>query len=169
MVQLPMLFEKYRAELIQARELRQKKIDQLGKSANGVVIVISTSVPGVDKYPSGIESLFKWAILTVKMELGITEWLAPVIYDVLGPYSICTSDIDEFDVKRRCVAIEEMTPAARLLDLDVYTKSGQQLGRREMGLGARKCLICDDRAIHCIRNKKHTQQHVRSHVSKLLQ
>ena len=59
-----------------------------------------------------------------------------------------------------------MSPKARLLDIDVMDKDGT-VSRKELGLDARKCLICDDDAKVCARSQKHSMEELVARVDEL--
>ena len=70
--------------------------------------------------------------------------------------------------KRRCLTIEERDPAARLVDLDVYDRDGAQLGRAQLGLPTRRCLICGEAAVDCMREKRHPLEAIVARTDELL-
>ena len=86
----------------------------------------------------------------------------------LGPYAIVRLNMDPREVKARCVAIEASHPAARLIDLDVYSIDGVQVDRGSLGLPPRICLLCDHSAVECIRLKRHVLNDVVGKVNGLL-
>ena len=88
--------------------------------------------------------------------------------DVLGPYALFGLDIDPPIVKKHCVGLETERPSSRLIDLDVYTADGRQVDRGSLGLQGRSCLVCDQRAVDCIRAKRHTFEETISKVHELL-
>jgi triphosphoribosyl-dephospho-CoA synthase len=57
--------------------------------------------------------------------------------------------------KTRCLAIEVSRPAARLVDLDVYSPEGASIDRATLHLPARACLCCEEPARDCIRLGRH--------------
>lgn len=88
--------------------------------------------------------------------------------DALGPYAIIALDIDPPEAKRRCIALETGQPAARLIDLDVYSAAGVQIDRASLGVAARSCLVCQSPAVDCIRRKRHSLDQVIAKTHELL-
>ena len=88
--------------------------------------------------------------------------------DVLGPYAIVALKIDPQTAKKRCIALETGHPAARLIDLDVYSAAGVQIDRASLGFGARSCLVCPCPAVDCIRLKRHPLVEVIARTHELL-
>jgi holo-ACP synthase len=70
------------------------------------------------------------------------------------------------EAKYLAVIIESISPKARLLDIDVMDKDGA-VSRRELGLDARKCLICDEDAKVCARSQKHSMEELLAKVKEL--
>jgi len=88
--------------------------------------------------------------------------------DALGHFALRVLDADPLAVKRLCIGIEESHPAARLLDLDVYCSETGQIGRASLGLPARRCLLCDQPAVDCMRTQRHPYAEVIAKVHALL-
>ena len=160
--------EELRTRLIHARDYRQTLIESALWAPYESFVCLSTAIPGINKYPHGIERLFRWAMTRAQEKIRVCEWQTPVINDDLGWFAIFASSDSSQCVKKACVEIEESVPAARLLDLDVYQANGEQLGRQELGLTARSCLVCENRAATCIILKRHTSNQLKDHAEYLL-
>lgn len=131
------------------------------------IVFLSLNVPGVDKCLSGTENLFsalRAAIAAAFPEGAELECRV----DALGPYALYLIAQPASEVKRCCVAIETTTPAYRLADLDVYAPDGRQIGRREIGLSSRSCLLCPQPAVDCMRQKTHAFEALVARVHELL-
>jgi holo-ACP synthase CitX len=77
-------------------------------------------------------------------------------------------DMDPLATKQRCVALEARHPFARLIDLDVYSAQGVQIDRSHLDLSGRRCLVCEQPAVECIRVKRHSYDEVIGKVNELL-
>ena len=88
--------------------------------------------------------------------------------DALGPFAIIALEIDPSEVKKACIALETAHPAARLIDLDVYSAAGVQIDRASLGIAARPCLVCQSAAVDCIRRKRHSPDQVIARTHELL-
>lgn len=152
---------------LEARDQRQATLIQALGDGHRAVVFLSLNVPGVDKAPRGSGALFSWALREIQATCPPFVPLA-VSQDALGHFAIVASGRDPFDVKRIAVALEESHPAGRLVDLDVYDASGEQIGRRELGLSARACLLCNQPAVDCMRLKSHVQDEVIARAYELL-
>lgn len=62
---------------------------------------------------------------------------------------------DPLEVKACVAALEEQEPLGRLLDLDVLQPDGSKVGREQLGLPPRTCLLCPRPAAECARSRAH--------------
>jgi len=135
--------------------------------AGATLVAASLAIPGARKAPDGADSLFEWAVAEATQGLPGARRVH-VTTDFLGPFELwCTSE-DAAAVKRRCVAVEAATPAARLVDLDVYSPEGTPVDRASLDLPARRCLCCDEPARDCIRAGRHALADVVASALRLL-
>ena len=61
------------------------------------------------------------------------------------------------DVKRLLCGVEDTHPLGRLFNLDVYTgyESNKKIGRADLGIKGRTCLLCDGQALDCVSGRRH--------------
>jgi holo-ACP synthase len=162
-----MSYVRLQAELLAARDAREALLTALLANGPGTLIFASTAIPGPDKSPPGSLALFDRGVDRLRRKLGSSRLLAGG-HDLLGPYRMLASTIDPFRVKRCCLAVETAEPAARLLDLDVYDSTGTRIGRADLGVPPRSCLLCEQPAGDCIRLRRHSMASVLDHVDTLL-
>jgi holo-ACP synthase CitX len=121
----------------------------------GVTLVTaSLAIPGTEKAPAGAAELMAWAVEALARGVPDARRLGAT-WDALGPFELWSAAGDAALVKRRCVALEAATPAARLIDLDVYSPEGTPVDRAALDLPARACLCCAEPARDCIRAGRH--------------
>ena len=162
-----MPYEKLRTELLATREHREQRRLQISKYLNQTLIQLSLNIPGPDKLPPGAEKLFGWGLRQVLELLPLVESYSHGA-DQLGPWALLGTGQNSRQMKRQTVALENATAAGRLLDIDVYQPDGQQLGRKELGLKARPCLICGAPAVDCIRLQRHPPAELKERIDELL-
>jgi holo-ACP synthase len=122
--------------------------------AGRTLVALSLAVPGAEKPPPGAVALFAWAAGEVSSALpGAARLVA--LDDALGPFAVWTVAGAPASAKARCMAIEASRPAARLLDLDVYSPEGASLDRASLHHPPRACLCCDQPARDCTRAGRH--------------
>lgn len=135
--------------------------------AGETLVSASLAIPGAHKQPPGSSALFEWAVAG----LGHAAPRARRVHEVrdaLGPFVLwCTPD-PALAVKRGCIALEAATPAARLVDLDVYSPEGTPVDRASLDLPARSCLCCGEPARECIRARRHRPDELVASALRLL-
>ena len=72
-----------------------------------------------------------------------------VTYKNSGPEYFAVINISSYIIKQVSTKIEEMHPLGRVYDYDVLNSKGTHIDRQELGIEARKCLLCDKNAFQC--------------------
>ncbi len=72
------------------------------------------------------------------------------------------------EAKKATCGIEESHPLGRLFDIDVFDSEGLPIPREAVGLQPRRCMLCDNEARFCMRNRTHTQEELHSHINSLI-
>ncbi len=162
-----MSYASLRSELLAARDARDALLATLLAKHPATLIFASTAIPGPDKSPPGSQALFDRGMARLRRKLGSSRELAGG-HDLLGPYRMLACTADPHWIKNLCLAIETAEPTARLLDLDVYPSTGTRIGRAELGVPPRPCLLCEQPASDCIRLRRHAMAAILDHVHTLL-
>jgi holo-ACP synthase len=146
-------YDASRRSLLAARDARQAVLERhLG--AGRTLVALSLAVPGEAKTPPGAVELFAWAAGELARAFPGAELLDGA-RDALGPFAVWAAPASGAEAKARCVAIEASRPAARLVDLDVYSPQGVPIDRASLHLPPRACLCCVEPARECIRAGRH--------------
>lgn len=154
------------SSFLAAREARQELLDR-HRSTFPAFIFLSLNIPGERKTPDGATGLFAWAL--ARLETGLPgSTLLERGDDRLGPFALLSAGQEAVRVKRLCVSLEESSPAARLIDLDVYDQGGSQVGRSALSLTPRSCLLCRHPAVECIRRGRHAFRELVAETERLL-
>lgn len=162
-----MPYAKLRTELLQVREQRELRRVQTGQHLEQSLVQLSLNIPGPEKLPPGAENLFGWGLRQVLELLPLVESCSHG-HDLLGPWALLGTCQNSVQMKRQAVALEKAAPACRLLDIDVYDPQGRQIGRSELGLPARPCLLCARPAVDCIRLQNHSPADLKVRIDELL-
>ena len=158
---------RFASDFLSAREARQALVAQALQKGRRATIFLSLNIPGENKAPAGSQALF--SSMCVEVTAVFTgSTLLERASDVLGPYALWALDDDPQAVKARCVRLEASSPAARLVDLDVYSAQGVQIDRKSLFLPGRGCLVCEEPAVDCIRARRHSFDQVIGKVDELL-
>ena len=162
-----MLSAKLKSELLAAREQREMQRLTVGREVDRTLLQIGLNLPGIDKSPAGGAELLRWALQCCHGLLPAAELLLQG-EDLLGPWALLSTSLSAVDVKRRTVVVETQRAAARLLDIDVYDLHGMVVGRREIAVKPRGCLLCSLNAVDCIRLKNHDYSELKVRIDELL-
>jgi holo-ACP synthase len=154
-----MSFGKFVNSLLAARDRRQEVLSGALGNRSAATVVLSLNIPGPVKSPPGSRAVFSWAAGRLLETFPQLRCYCDEA-DLLGFYAIFFTRLDPLAAKRACVAVEESHPAARLIDLDVYSANGVQIGRNDLALPPRNCLVCSNPAVECMRLKRHPYDEV---------
>jgi holo-ACP synthase len=161
------LIAKQTTKFLAAREARQELLSRALGAGRPATLFVSLNLPGPDKSPPGATTIFRRGCAQIA-ETFHGSLLVAADCDALGHFALRVLDADPLTVKRLCIVIEESHPAARLLDLDVYASETLQIGRADLGLPARRCLVCEQPAVDCMRVKRHPFDEVIAKAHELL-
>lgn len=157
------------AQILARREQRQAEQLRLLRLGHPVVSLTIVS-PGPDKDDETARHACAVAVDALDEALRARGWRAPARHAVTantGPEHLVAVDAPPAELKRALVALEDDTPLGRLWDLDVLTGPGPDglpivLGRRAIGHGPRRCLVCAEAAAACGRSARHPLPLVRA-------
>lgn len=150
---------KFRDLILQAREERYENIKALFKDN---LICVKANIPGDDKQiPIAyiLIRIFKNEIIKLIKVQDIYYFDS---YD--GPYYLISVEKDE-NVKRTLLMVEENHPLGRFIDLDFFTETGKSVYRQDLNLPPRKCYLCQEDVLMCIRQKRHTVRELLTYLN----
>lgn len=156
-----MINEKILLEILKSREDRANRQEELLKKYPYSLISFTLNTPGEIKdsilyrriHKKGIE-----AIYNIVKKNDYENIYSEEILKSTGPEYYLIIDIDAYTLKKLMVSIEDSHELGRIFDIDVFDKDHNQIGRAELGLELRKCLICNEDARKCMRNKAHSYE-----------
>ena len=64
--------------------------------------------------------------------------------------------------------IEDNHPLGRLFDIDILDNDGVPVKRETVGSSPRRCLMCDNEARYCMRNRTHTPQELNTKIQMMI-
>lgn len=158
-------------EILDGKEARvQKQRDLLEQGET--LICFTLNIPGAYKRSALLDQGFQQGCELILQQLRWNH--IPVLkkekkasHAGCELYVLC--DEDAFVVKGLMVQIEEEHPLGRLLDIDVLGKKGDKISRRELGMAARRCLLCEETAAACGRSRKHSYEELLLKMIQILQ
>ncbi|MCR5288860.1 MAG: citrate lyase holo-[acyl-carrier protein] synthase [Treponema sp.] len=147
------------AQMAQAREERAFLQKQLLDTYHKPLVCFMLNIPGPVKVRPEYRPVFDAGlqkILTACKAHDIAVLEQKTRYPVTGYEFYAVLDAQPLIIKKELSVLEEETPIGRLYDIDVLTPDLQKISREELGLPPRKCLICNNDAHVCGRNRTHT-------------
>jgi holo-ACP synthase len=77
--------------------------------------------------------------------------------------------LSNLEAKELTCGLEDSHPLGRLFDLDVITADGTPLSRQSVGRSPRKCLICGQEALWCMRNRTHSIDELNARIREMIE
>ena len=137
-----------------ARVVHQAEL--LGEYPGKALLCLTVMLPGPVKRS---EVSLKIAAAAVEAVRGAFSPVFEELRDLETGYEgYFMVDMDSLDAKKLAVHLEETHPLGRLFDLDVIVDGPRPLGREELGLPSRTCIICGRPVRECMRERTHTTE-----------
>ena len=133
-----------------ARVARQQALLQQG----GMLLSLTLVAPGAVKRSPLLDAIFAAALAALRPLVDDARARIEAVDDS-GHHALYLLDGEARDWKTRMLALENRAPLARLWDIDIIGGNGTPISRRDLGLPPRRCLLCDDDAKTCARERRH--------------
>ena len=159
-------------QVLQTKEERAAVQAELRRRYQAAVVSVSVNMPGQVKCDRDTLALIEYALARLEVlfaAVGIRTSETRRLPAVAGPAAVLAVAGDAALLKQLAVQVEQEQPFGRLLDIDVFDAAGIQLSRDAAGQAGRRCFVCDEPAILCIRGRRHDAQAVAAAVAKLLE
>lgn len=160
--------------VLQARENRWRRKLALARSFGSATPGRATSLAVLTlRMPASLRNSGQFAELAGIVFLSLKKSLAVHGFEVLyedfgsgadGPEGYLAAAADAPALKRVAVEFETEDPWGELVDIDVMDSKGNPLGRKELGMGPRSCLVCEKEAAFCSAGRLHDPDLVASRV-----
>lgn len=157
-------------QLLASREERASFQKELLKSYPGKTLVCLTVImPG--KVKRNLQSLIvaQAALTALVSAFGVSMLKLEVRDRQTGYEAYLETALSRDEAKRKTCSIEDTHPLGRLFDLDVIDADGVPISRETIGLNPRKCLICDNEARYCMRNRTHTLSELSARIDEMIE
>ena len=150
----------------EARAEEQRRLLTLGGQS---LISFTMNIPGACKSFPLATAAFDEGMAQIRQAVAALPLLhAAHSEHAAGCEAFFLLDAPAREVKRCCVALERSHPLGRLWDIDVLRPDGTAVSRRELGLDARRCLLCGREAKLCARSRAHGLEEIRVRVLSIL-
>jgi len=151
-------------ELLDAKEARVSLRVRMQAEYPGTCATLSLNIPGAEKDSPRIRALFHHALHRVTETLRVTA--SHTVHGKAGPYAVLAVVTEAANAKNIACDLETEKDYCRLLDIDVYDASGAATPLPDRGPG-RKCFVCPEYAVSCMRERRHSMADLMDGVEKL--
>ncbi len=147
--------------LVQMLERREARVaaQQALRARHGRTLLQLTLVnPGPVKDSAAMRYVFQQGLAALDQRfatVGMQVLVREAACHLTGPEALWVLSADALALKREAIALEEGHPLGRLWDVDVIGADGRSISRQQLGLPPRTCLLCDQPAHVCSRNRSH--------------
>ena len=140
-------------DILAARDARAAR-QQAMLAQGGVLLSLTLVAPGAVKRSPLLDAIFAAALDAIRPLVDDARARIEAVDDS-GHHALYLLDGEARDWKTRMLALENRAPLSRLWDIDIIDRDGVAVSRRDLGLPPRRCLICDDDAKTCARERRH--------------
>jgi holo-ACP synthase/triphosphoribosyl-dephospho-CoA synthase len=153
-------------KILAARELRSKHIEKLQADyPRKSVLILKNNIVGSNKNPTDLRFVCAFFDDIIKTTFSDKILLYGKKNSLDGNYCYYVIDEKGLIVKEKTIDIEEYYLLGRLVDLDVYDQ--KSISRNELSCEMRKCLLCDNYAHICVRQKTHSETELFSKIHEM--
>ena len=139
--------------VLAARDARVAR-QQAMLAQGGVLLSLTLVAPGAVKRSPLLDAIFAAALAALRPLVDDARARIEAVDDS-GHHALYLLDGEARDWKTRMLALENRAPLSRLWDIDIIDRDGVAVSRRDLGLPPRRCLLCDDDAKTCARERRH--------------
>lgn len=158
-------------DMMDARERRAARQKALLERYRRTLLCFTMNIPGPEKDNALIRQGMDigHALLAERfLRLGIEPLFQEFVAARTGCERFYVLPLTPEEAKRAGTDIEEGSPLGRLFDMDVIRPDGAKVERQEIGLPARRCLICGKEVWACARARTHSAAELRERTNAIL-
>lgn len=157
-------------DMMNAREARcMTQRTLLARYPGAVLVCLTMNIAGPVKNTVEIRRAFAWGRARIAAVLAAHRVLFDAqISEKTGPEAVFVVSGGAREIKRRLCQVEDGTAMGRLLDIDVIDVSGEKISRTDIGLPARRCLLCSGDAPVCARSRAHSAQELFDRANEII-
>jgi holo-ACP synthase/triphosphoribosyl-dephospho-CoA synthase len=159
-------------DILNSKERRALMQEELRNIWKTPVISITINIPGPEKDLPVARQMLRSALSMVRIAMeqqGSSIREERLIYPATGPEAVMAVEGDYHIIKRVCVDVEEKSLHGRLYDIDIFSANGKLISRSGLNLHPRRCFVCRDSSVLCIRSQKHSEIEIHESVNRFFQ
>lgn len=158
------------SELLASRDACQARQQTWLQSHQVTLISFTVVIPGPVKDNQRVRDIFNQGLCALKQVVSERQWVIIAQQSLAltsGPECLVAVDAPAKEVKQRMIEAEQQFAVGRLWDFDVFTAQGQLLSRQQLGVTERRCLVCDQPAKVCARQRTHSLSEILNQIEVL--
>lgn len=158
-------------EVLEDKEKRAEVQASLRRNYNSPVVSITSNIPGKVKYFAETVDLVYWVLEKMRQCIRSANFVLHeerIYHSRTGLNALIAVAGSAHKLKEFGLSIEEEPKYGRLIDIDVFDAGGQQINRVSQRLSERKCYVCDNSAIQCMRSKAHANEEIIMAAGKMM-
>jgi holo-ACP synthase len=155
-------------QILEDREKRYYNVLYLARKYNLPVVCGKLNYPGKDKNTNEANTAFEILHKIIKEKLSEKIIFSKELRGFDGRSILAVIDMPPETIKKIATQIEDSSEIGRVFDIDVYLKDGNSIGRENINITPRRCIICDEAARICIRSGKHSLNETISRINKII-
>lgn len=156
------------SNILNDREKRYYKILSFIEQYQLPVVCGKINYPGQDKNTPEAQRAFEVLQQLILSSFTAHSMDCETLSGHDGKSILMPVNLSPKEAKKKALELEKSHPLGRIFDIDVYIEGGKSIGRSDMGLESRKCLLCGKEARLCIREQKHTVHETMEQVNGLI-
>ncbi|MGL4723490.1 MAG: citrate lyase holo-[acyl-carrier protein] synthase [Scandinavium sp.] len=159
------------AELLASRDARQARQQLWLKKYVTPLISFTTLAPGPVKDSELTRRIFNHGLRALRECLAESGWEIKSQLCLglpTGAEGLLAVDAPAQALKAAAIELEQHAPLGRLWDIDIFTAQGKLLSRSAFSLPPRRCLLCEQDARVCARERTHSLADLLNRMEALL-
>lgn len=159
-------------QLLESRDRRAERQRQLLEAFPGFSLVcLTVQLPGSEKRNDRSLLIAEAGVAAIRDSFSPDyEELKDLETGFEGYFPV---QLEALEAKRKACEIEDTHPLGRLMDIDVLSGMNGHLavpvGRTNIGLAARKCLLCENDARYCMRAHSHSLPELLAEIDRIVE
>ena len=132
------------------------------------VICGKINYPGNDKNTLEAQSAFKILQQLLTERFSKNSACTQILDGDDGSSILIAISLNALEAKKIAVSLETNHTLGRIFDIDVYAEEGRPIGRENLDMESRRCIICHGDARVCMRTGGHNFKEVVDRVNQLI-
>lgn len=145
--------------LLDAKEKRSLTQQRLINTFGLTLVCLLVNYVGQTKSNANTKIVFNEGVKQI-LKLLPVDYFAVNLFET-GEEGFFVTKTPAKTAKRILCEVEQSHPLGRFMDIDVFDVDGKQIGREELGISPRKCLLCDFDARECYILRRHSTQELK--------